>query len=284
MSCASRHFGPWAVDLTWFQWAVEQTNRGLWAMREYEDIEAAERAAPTRVAPEGDGIVRLQINGSMMKGESKFGGTNTVALRKQVRTARQDPTAKGILLEIDSPGGMVAGTDELAREVALASRAMPTMAVIDGIGASAAYWVASQCRYVYASRTSEVGSIGTMCVVVDSSAADEKKGYKVHVVSTGPLKGSFVPGAPVTEEQLQYLQSRVDETNRFFLAAVESGRKAHYDKNAEEWKSGRVWIASQAKEMGLIDGMEEIEESGGSAARSFLQRAISQKSFLKSPR
>jgi signal peptide peptidase SppA len=278
MSCASKHFGPWAIEPEWFRKSVEMVNAGLWQMRSYEDLEAAERAAPTRVAPEADGIVRLQISGPMMKGESKFGGCNTLALRRQVQTARQDPAAKALLLEIDSPGGMVGGTDALAREVALASRVKPTAAVIDGIGASAAYWVASQCQYVFASRTSEVGSIGVVTYIVDSSAADEKKGYKVHVVSTGPMKGAFVPGTVVTEEMLQDVQRRVDDTNRFFLAALESGRKKHYDKNAEEWKSGKVWIASKAQEMGLIDGIEESEESG--ARKTLLQRISQLKSRL----
>lgn len=281
-SCASRHFGPWAMETEWFRSALDQVNLGLWPMRSCADIEAAERATPVRVDPGSDGIVRLQIMGPMMKGESKFSGCcNTLALRRQVQTARSDPAVKGILFEIDSPGGMVNGTDELAREVALATKAKPTAATIEGIGASAAYWVASQCDYVFATRASEVGSIGAMTVVVDSSEADAKKGYKVHVVSTGPLKGSFVAGAPVTDEQLAYAQDRVDSSNRLFLAALESGRKRQYDKNAEVWKSGRVWIASEAKEMGLIDGIEESEKVG---ARHSLQEDIFNRGHLKSRR
>jgi signal peptide peptidase SppA len=259
-SCASRHYGPWAIDLAWLSWAVGLVEQGLWPLASVPDLEAAGPGyqRPAAPVPDGDGIVKLRIDGPMMRGPSKFGGCDTLALRDQVHQARLDPRTKGILLEIDSPGGMIAGTDELAREVA--SVKQPTVSRIESIGGSAAYWVASQTDHIYAARTAEVGSIGAMAVVTDSSGADEKKGYKVHVLATGPLKGVGIPGAPITEDQLSYLQSRVEEVGKFFLSALETGRKREYAKHAEEWKSGRVWSASEALKLGLIDGIDGMEE------------------------
>ena len=110
------------------------------------------------------------------------------------------------------------------------------------------------------------------------SGADEKKGYKVHVLSTGPLKGVGIPGAQVTDEHLQYLQSRVDEGNQFFLAAVESGRRPQFKAHSEEWKSGRVWIAAEAEKIGLIDGIGDIEDARKDLLGMIRGRALQLKS------
>ena len=76
----------------------------------------------------------------MQKGSSKFGGASTIRVRRQIREARQDEDVEAILLVVDSPGGTVAGTDELAREVGRAAEEKIVHAHIDDLGASAAFW------------------------------------------------------------------------------------------------------------------------------------------------
>jgi protease IV len=105
-----------------------------------------------------------------------------------------------------------------------------------------------------------VGSIGTMAVVEDFSGVAEKRGIKVHVISTGPYKGAGVSGAPITDAQLAYFQARVDAVNQHFLNAVSVGRDVALSR-VQEWADGRVWIADAAKQMGMIDGVMLFDEA-----------------------
>lgn len=228
----------------------------------YADVARSQPAQETVNAKpyllDATGLAMIGIDGQMTKGESKFGGANTLAIRRQVRAATKDPDVRGIMLAIDSPGGMVAGTQELAADVEAAGRIKPTFAHVDDLGASAAYWVAAQTGRITASATSQIGSIGVLAVVEDTSGAAEKRGIKVHVISTGPYKGAGL--GTVTPEHLEYFQSRVDAINAHFLEAVARGRKASLAR-VQEWADGRTWLADQAQRMGLIDGIARFDDA-----------------------
>ena len=214
-----------------------------------------------------NGVAVIDLAGPLMKFDSKFGGTNTVRARQALRAAVADPAASSILLHVDSPGGSVAGTAELAADVKSADGVKPVHAHIDDMGASAAYWIASQARKVTANAMAMVGSIGTLLVLEDTSQAMDAAGIKVHVLSTGAFKGAGADGAPVTPEQLAYMQSLVDGMNAGFLAAVGDGRQM--DKKAlANVADGRVWLAKEAKSLWLIDAVDSMDAViGGMAAR-----------------
>jgi ClpP class serine protease len=98
-------------------------------------------------------------------------------------------------------------------------------------------------------------------VVVDSSGAAEKDGYQVHVLSTGPYKGTGAEGAPITDDQLGYLQQRVNDMNTHFIQAVAAGRGRPSQQIMSEWGDGKVWIAAKAQAMGLIDGIAPYDQT-----------------------
>lgn len=243
---------------------------GVWALLDAlerdatMDREAASRDAPAyeMAAPR---IAAIPIAGPMVKGTSWW-GTSTPAVRRAVKAAAADRKVDAIVLHIDSPGGMVAGTQELADAVAEARAVKPVHAYVSDMGASAAYWVASQAQTITANRTAEVGSIGVLAVVDDFSGAFEKMGVKVHVVSTGPYKGAGVLGAPVEDKHLAYVQERVDETMGYFRAAIAAGRPALSGKALDRVADGRVWGAAEAVDLGLIDGVGSFEDLVGRVA------------------
>jgi protease-4 len=256
--CAAQHFGFWAIEPHWFMRAISAVNDGKWPVQ----VEAVSRSDSRdfyAIDPEGIAIVR--IIGQITKGESSYGGTSSIRTRRAIELADRDSKVRGILLAIDSPGGTVAGTSELARAVALARK--PMVAHIDDLGASAAYWVASQADRVTASQTTEVGSIGTMAVVEDFSGQAAMQGIKVYVISTGPRKGDFIPGTEIKPEQLERLQERGDDLNGFFLDAVADGRQMPRAV-VEDWATGDVWIAEKAKKLGLIDQVTSFDQALGS--------------------
>lgn len=207
----------------------------------------------------GKSVAVVRMERTLMKQRPSLGGTSTVDVRRAVRSAANDPNVSGVLLAIDSPGGTVAGTDDLAREVRAARRKKPTWAFVEDLGASAAYWVASQADAVYAnSPTALVGSIGTVMTVYDESKAAESVGVRPLVFSTGPLKGTGEPGTPVTEEQAAYLQGIVNQTQTVFDSAVRTGRNlSAAELNAV--RSGGVFLASEAQRLRLIDGIKSFD-------------------------
>lgn len=207
----------------------------------------------------GKNIAMIRAAGTLMKAESSFGGTSTVQLRRDIRSAVADDTVSGILLAIDSPGGTVDGTYDLAADVKAAGRRKPVYAWVDGMAASAAYWMASQASLIYAGNPmSQVGSIGTYLAVYDYSAAAERDGVKVHLFTTGPLKGLGVPGTAITDDHKAHLQSRINEAQTFFDDAVRKGRGLSASA-LDDVRTGAAWFAGGAQEKRLIDGIKTLD-------------------------
>jgi signal peptide peptidase SppA len=268
--CAAQHFGPWMIETAWFERAVAAVKAGIFVAHRPKAAAGEEeddaRSVAYRVT--ADGIAIVSIEGQMQKGDSSFGGTSTVRLRQAVRQAVRDPAVKGIMLLVDSPGGTVAGTDELAADVAAAAKVKPLHAHIEDLGASAGYYVAAQAAHVTATASSLVGSIGTVAVVEDYSGQAAKEGVVVHVISTGAYKGAFTPGAPISEEHLKYLQGYVTAFGDQFIAAVAAGRGVAVDR-VRAWADGRIHLAADAKAMGMIDAV-----CGQDAAMEILRNAV----------
>lgn len=251
--CFNNHMGLWLLEPTWMGQAVGAIKGGVYPEAAVVE-ELSEDGGPYRVI---GGVAVLSVAGVIMKGHSKYGGTSSVELRRQLRAATMDDQVEAILMMIDSPGGHVAGTHELAQEVARANRVKPITAQINDLGASAAYWVASQADRIVANLTAEVGSIGVVAVVHDTSGAYEKEGVKVHVVSTGPLKGAFTDGAPVTEAMLENLQARVNDLNKIFLDDIQSKRA--FTAPIETIATGETFSSEKALELNLIDAISDEE-------------------------
>ncbi len=137
-----------------------------------------------------------------------------------LREAGGRPDIKAVMLDIDSPGGTVAGTPELAAAVAALDKAKPVYAFTSGQMCSAAYWIASQARAIYATPSAQVGSIGVVQAVVDDSAALAAEGIKVEVFAEGRYKSIGAPGTPLTDEQRGLIRGNIAETAAEFRAAV----------------------------------------------------------------
>lgn len=255
---------------------------GVWAMREAEFSATAEMfrsfnlsvhlagPGPEAARDRGnagpsmsvsDSVALIELRGRMQKQESSVGASaSTVSTRRAIRAAVADPEVGSILMVIDSPGGTVAGTKELADEIASAAKSKPVIALIEDIGASAAYWVASQATTVLAQATASVGSIGTYGVVYDMSAAAAKDGIKVHVVRAGAMKGAGTPGTEVTPEQIAAFQKEVNTLNEFFVAGVAQGRNLPVDR-VRALATGDIWIGQEAVAAGLIDAVSTFDQA-----------------------
>ena len=257
--CAAQHFGAWAVKPQWFRDAVARVRDGTWKPSEpragWDDDDDTD--PNDGVYTVVNRVAVIHLDGQMTKYGSSFGGCSTIAVRKAVRLATADPTVKAIMLHVCSPGGTVAGTSALAADVAAAVQAKPTDCYISDMACSAAYWVASQCRTVYANDTAEVGSIGTMVVLEDDTGQQEQLGIKLSVVATGEYKGLWASGA-VTDKYVADEQRLVNDLNVPFLAGVAAGRGDRIS-DVGAVADGRVHVAAQAKQLGLIDQVASFD-------------------------
>lgn len=208
------------------------------------------------------GVAILSLSGPLTKADTCaswwMGGTSTATFRRKLRQAEKDPQVKKILLVIDSPGGEVDGTSDLAEDVSRINAKKPVVAYASDLCASAAYWIGSQAGEFYANSTATVGSIGTYMTIADRSEQAARSGIKVHVISTGPQKGAGVQGTAITEAHLAEFQTYVDALNAEFLAAVAKGRKMSAEKVAE-LATGQVWVGKKAAELGLVDKIESLD-------------------------
>lgn len=259
-NCAAQHFGAWAIEPKWLRQALASVQAGTW--------KPAEAAAPTPGQPkekpyrmggiQGD-IAIITIDDQITKGSSSFGGTSSVAIRKALRAAADDGEVRGIMLLIDSPGGTVSGTGDLADDVKATNKKKPVWAYVEDLAASAAYWIASQCQAIFANPTAMVGSIGTYAVLEDTTGMQDQMGVKLTVVSSGQYKGLGADGK-VTDKLIEDVQREIDAYNGHFLSAVAEGRGLT-NKEVIAVADGRVWIADKAKELGLIDSVSSIDDA-----------------------
>ncbi len=206
------------------------------------------------------GVGVIELVGPMMKGRSKYGGTSTIDARRLVREAMQRDDIASVIMKVESPGGHVAGTKELADDVRQLAKMKPVSTFIEDLGASAAYWIASATPRIVSNPTAFIGSIGTVAMVYDVSKMAEMKGIKVHVISTGEFKGAGAEGTPITDSMLGMIQERINDLNAHFQDAVAKGRDIRSESRMKEISDGRVHIASKALKLGLIDDVTSFDE------------------------
>lgn len=180
----------------------------------------------------GQGLARLDITGVMLHRpddqELRDGAAPTEHLATLVRDMAADPAITRALIVFDSPGGQVTGTADLADAVRALATLKPTVALVDGMAASAAYWVAAQAGTIVATPASSLGSIGVYAAMFDISALLAKYGVKVEVFknAAADLKAMGVPGVPLSESQRAHMQDRIEGIAADFHAAVLTMRPA----------------------------------------------------------
>ena len=192
-----------------------------------------------------DGIGTISIEGPILRKPDLFarifmGATDSEEIGSALLEASGRDDIRAVFLDIDSPGGTVAGTPELGSAVAALNERKPVYAFSSGLMCSAAYWIASQARAIYATPSARVGSIGVVQAVIDDSARLHAAGIKVEVFAVGKYKAMGAPGTPLTDEQRELLRSNLAETARDFHAAVLSkGRKIPAEAMEGQAFSGR---------------------------------------------
>ncbi len=211
------------------------------------------------------GVAVIEMEGIVAKRMSMFtkisGGISTYQVQEQFQAALSDPKVRAIILNVDSPGGDVNGTADLAGLIHSARGTKPVVAFTDGMMASAAYWIGSAADQVFISGdTAQVGSIGVIAAHMDISKAEEASGVKITEITAGKYKGIASRHAPLSQEGRQAMQEKVDYIYSVFVGDIARHRGVSEEQVIEGMAEGRVFVGRQAVDAGLVDGVSTIEE------------------------
>jgi len=212
-----------------------------------------------------DGVAVIPVEGVLAKKMNMLmeisGGTSTQLLMKDFNSALADESVESILLHVDSPGGTVDGTQDLAGMIHRARGIKPVIALADGMMASAAYWIGAAADAVYiTSETTMVGSIGVVAAHHDWSKYDENLGVRTTEIYAGKYKRIYSEHKPLSEEGRQTIQESVDYIYSIFVGAVAEYRGVSTETVLETMADGKVFIGRQAVDAGLVDGIAGFEE------------------------
>ena len=181
-----------------------------------------------------------------------LGGVDALDVMAAIELAADDDEVDTIILDIDSPGGTVAGVPELAEtvEAVQESGTKKIYAYTDSQMASAAYWLAAGANGIFAAPSADVGSVGVYLPVMDTSAALKEQGVQVEIFKSGKYKAAGFPGVALDEEVRKHLQLEVMDTYNEFSGFVKKYRpELSYDS-----LQGQTFTGRRAAEIGMIDG------------------------------
>lgn len=194
------------------------------------------------------------------RGGDYWADTFTETLDSQITMMVRNPAIGGIVLDIDSPGGIVYGVPELAETIRVASAVKPIYGVANGQAASAAYWLAASGSRIFGIPSAEAGSIGVWSTHSDFSKRYEEAGIKVTLVSAGEFKTEGNPFEPLTDAGKADMQASVDRYHEMFIADVALGRGISKAVVRESFGRGRMLGSEAAKSLGMIDGIATVSE------------------------
>lgn len=210
-----------------------------------------------------DGIACIPIRGTLMKKASgllALSGCSTYeAIGKQLKECMADAEVKGILLDVDSPGGETHGMFELTDLIYSLRGEKPIYASINDHALSAAYCLASAADRLFITQTGAAGSIGVFALHVDQSGADEKAGVSFTYVHAGKKKVDGNPHEPLSKTAESDIQAEVDREYQLFVDAV--SRNRGIDPKAVQETEAGLYFAESAVAKKLADEVGTCEDA-----------------------
>ena len=192
---------------------------------------------------------------------------------EDIEKAKLDKNIKGVLLLVNSPGGAVAPSVELAYAIKELKQIKPVVVYASGVIASGSYYASIWANKIIANPGSMVGSIGVIMQGVNAEELMSKIGVSTQTVKAGKFKESGTPTRKWTEFEEKQLQSVIDDTYNMFISDVAEARKLDV-KNHTQFADAKIFTSKQAKEVGLVDEVATI---------SFAQSELATLSEVENP-
>ncbi len=184
------------------------------------------------------------------------------AIRDQLRQAAEDERVKAVIFEVNSPGGGVVPIDQIHENIQEFKETTdkPVVVSMDATAASGGYYIATAADRIVANANTLTGSLGVIFSYLNFEEAADKLGLQEEVVKSGPYKdiGSFI--REPTEEELEILQTYVDEGYDRFVQVIVEGRSLP-EEEVRELADGRIYSGLQAESLGLVDELGDLERA-----------------------
>jgi len=203
-------------------------------------------------------VVVVRLTGSIMEMGGGFldGGITPDYVYRQLDKAAEDPSIEGVVLRVESPGGSIAASQNIAAMIRDFEK--PIVVSMADMAASGGYYISAPAQGIVAHPGTATGSIGVISSVMDLEGLYEKLGIKVETVKSGQHKDMF--SRSLTDEEREIMQNISDEAYHQFINDVAEGRDMDPDE-VRELATGELFLGTQAKELGLVDKLGGVEEA-----------------------
>ena len=204
------------------------------------------------VTPSDENIVDGNIHANLQKIELIGPIMDVSKVLEDIQKAKEDKNIKGVLFVVNSPGGAVAPSVELAYAIKELKEIKPVVVYASGVIASGSYYASIWANKIIANPGSIVGSIGVIMQGVNTEELMEKIGVSTQTVKAGKYKESGTPTRKWFDYEEKQLQSVIDDTYNMFISDVASARNLDV-KNHTLFADAKIFTSKQAKEVGLVD-------------------------------
>jgi len=180
---------------------------------------------------------------------------NSGNIIKELAKAERDSSVKGVILEINSPGGEVVASKHIADAVKASKK--PVVALIGSVGASGAYWIASASDVIIADPLSTTGSIGVFASYIDFAGVMDDYGVNYNQLVSGKYKDVGSPFKKLEKKEKDLLQSKLDKIHDYFIEDISRNRNISKSK-VKNVADGFFMLGMEAKDAGLVDHLGDI--------------------------
>ncbi len=219
-------------------------------------------------------IAVIELSGAIASAsESNFLSreSNAPNLLKSLIAAKEDPEIKGIIIKINSPGGTVAMSQNIYSQIIKIRKDKPVVVILDDIAASGGYYIASAADRIIAQEGTLTGSIGVIMSYMDyHNLLTNKLSVNPVVIKSGKYKDIGSGMREITEDEKNLMQEMINDSYYQFVDAIQKGRVEREDKytiekteltneNLKKYADGRVFTGRQAKSLGFVDTLGDID-------------------------
>ncbi|MFA5109774.1 MAG: signal peptide peptidase SppA [Desulfobaccales bacterium] len=214
-----------------------------------------------------DKILLMDVSGVILEGPHRIlgltkGVTSPSRIKEELEKAAKDDRIKAVVVKINSPGGTVSAADVILHELKSfkATKGVPVVVCLQGLAASGGYYIAQAGDTIIAYPTCITGSIGVIAMKFNLRGLMDKVGVDDDVVKSGQWKDFWSPFRPATPQEKEMMQHIIDDFYRSFVDVVAQGRKLSL-KQALKVADGRIYTASQARDLGLVDQLGYLDDA-----------------------
>jgi signal peptide peptidase SppA len=243
------------------RFGITQIQAGMY--HDDDDDYFSRKAKPDNGYDVLEGIAVIPVQGTLVQKSGRLrpysGMTGYDGIRLTFMRALNDPEVKGICLDVDSPGGEVAGCFDLVDLIYHSRGKKPIHAILNENAYSAAYAIASAADKITVPRTGGVGSVGVIVIHCDWSQKIKEDGLKVTIITYGDRKAESNPYVPLSEEAQKAIQADVDAMGQLFVSTV--ARNRGISEKIIRGSQAACYLAADGVQMGLADVVATPDEA-----------------------